>query len=137
MMGRGPAIKIIDFGLCTDASQGEVVHMVGSPFWMPPEMIKREAHGLPVDIWSFGICCMEMANGHPPNRKSSIMAMFVACVEGYPQPFEDPQYWSDEFKDFVGCCLQQNPRDRWTIAQLQEVPHIKKNRKKCTSALRG
>lgn len=26
----------------------------------------------PVDVWSFGICCMEMANGHPPNRQSSI-----------------------------------------------------------------
>lgn len=39
---------------------------------MPPEMIKRQPHGLPVDVWSFGICCMEMANGHVPNRKSSL-----------------------------------------------------------------
>lgn len=30
-------VKLIDFGLCSDISQGEVVHMVGSPFWMPPE----------------------------------------------------------------------------------------------------
>lgn len=108
--------------------------MVGSPFWMPPEMIKREPHSLAVDIWSFGICCMEMANGHPPNRKSSIMviklgfkathlnqAMFVACVEGYPEPFEEPNFWTDEFRDFIGCCLQRNPNDRWPVSQLQEV----------------
>jgi serine/threonine protein kinase len=31
-------MKLVDFGLCSDISQGEVVHMVGSPFWMPPEV---------------------------------------------------------------------------------------------------
>jgi hypothetical protein len=30
--------RLVDFGLCSDISQGEVVHMVGSPFWMPPEV---------------------------------------------------------------------------------------------------
>lgn len=58
-------------GLCTDTSQGPVVHMVGSPYWMPPEMIKKDPHGLPVDVWSFGICIVEMITGNPPNHKSS------------------------------------------------------------------
>lgn len=38
----------VDFGLCCDVSKGEKVHMVGSPFWMPPEMILCQPHGLPV-----------------------------------------------------------------------------------------
>eukprot|EP01126_Amoeba_proteus_P036018 TRINITY_DN364_c0_g1_i9.p1 TRINITY_DN364_c0_g1~~TRINITY_DN364_c0_g1_i9.p1 ORF type:complete len:323 (-),score=50.45 TRINITY_DN364_c0_g1_i9:321-1289(-) len=122
MIGRDARIKIIDFGLCSDISQGEVVHMVGSPFWMPPEMIKKQPHGLPVDIWSFGICCMEMANGHPPHRKSSIKAMFVSCVTGYPEPFEDMTLWTEEFKDFVGCCIQREASSRWTVPQLQQHP---------------
>lgn len=46
--------------------------MVGSPFWMPPEMIKRLPYSYPVDIWSFAICLLELANGQPPNRKSSL-----------------------------------------------------------------
>jgi len=116
-------VKLIDFGLCSDISQGEVVHMVGSPFWMPPEMIKRQPHGLPVDIWSFGICCMEMANGHPPNRQSSISAMFIAAVYGYPEPFESDK-WSATFKDFLQRCLQINPRDRYTVPKLQAHPFL-------------
>ena len=44
--------------------------MVGSPFWMPPEMIKRQPHGLEIDIWSLGIVALEMANGYPPNKQS-------------------------------------------------------------------
>lgn len=67
--------------------------MVGSPFWMPPEMIVHKPHGylfsfayyfylvgLLADIWSMGITAMEMANGHPPHRKSPMRAMFVAAT---------------------------------------------------------
>lgn len=50
-----------------------------------------------------------------------LQAMFIACVEGYPEPFEEPNYWTDEFRDFIGCCLQRNPKDRWSVAQLQQV----------------
>ncbi len=47
--------------------------------------------------------------------------MFVACVDGYPEPFEEPRFWTDEFRDFISCCLQLNPKDRWPVAKLQEV----------------
>jgi len=119
-------VKLIDFGLCSDISQGEVVHMVGSPFWMPPEMIKRQPHGLSTDVWSFGICCMEMANGHVPNRKSSIAAMFISASDGYPMPFEEPEDWSDEFNDFIMHCLRCDPTERWTVPQLLEHPFMAK-----------
>jgi len=119
-------VKLIDFGLCSDISQGEVVHMVGSPFWMPPEMIKRQPHGLSTDVWSFGICCMEMANGHVPNRKSSIAAMFISASDGYPMPFEQPEDWSDEFNDFIMHCLRCDPTERWTVPQLLEHPFMAK-----------
>lgn len=35
---------IVDFGLCVDVSDGPKNSMVGSPFWMPPEMIQRKPH---------------------------------------------------------------------------------------------
>merc|ERR1711959_42771 len=54
MMSTSAEIKLIDFGLCRDLRDGPQTHMVGSPYWMPPEMIKKQPHGLPVDIWSTG-----------------------------------------------------------------------------------
>lgn len=124
MIDLNGVVKIIDFGLCSDISQGEVVHMVGSPFWMPPEMIKREPHGLAVDIWSFAICLMEVANGHPPNRRSSIKAMFTAGTVGYPQPLEHSDRWSDHFKDFLNGCLRVDPSQRRTVKQLLQHPFL-------------
>jgi len=117
MLDLNGNVKLIDFGLCSDISQGQVVHMVGSPFWMPPEMIQRKPHGLPVDIWSFGICIMEMANGHPPHRKSSIRAMFECATVGYPEPLSK-KHWSEFIREFISRCLVQDPEDRWTVKQL-------------------
>jgi serine/threonine protein kinase len=50
MMSIDGDIKLIDFGLCADVSEGERVQMLGSPFWMPPEMIHRKPHGCAVSL---------------------------------------------------------------------------------------
>eukprot|EP01127_Copromyxa_protea_P008831 TRINITY_DN2036_c0_g2_i1.p1 TRINITY_DN2036_c0_g2~~TRINITY_DN2036_c0_g2_i1.p1 ORF type:complete len:380 (+),score=82.88 TRINITY_DN2036_c0_g2_i1:64-1203(+) len=126
VLGKDGSVKIIDFGLCSDISGGELVHRVGSPFWLPPEMINHELHGLPVDVWSFGICCMEMVNGHPPHHRSALRAMFVAATKGYEEPVEDPSAWSSETCDFIGWCVKKDPKQRWTVAQLLEHAFVKK-----------
>lgn len=41
MMSVSAEIKLIDFGLCRDMADGPQIHMVGSPYWMPPEMIRK------------------------------------------------------------------------------------------------
>jgi len=117
VLGKDGAVKIIDFGLGSDISGGEIVHRVGSPFWLPPEMINHQPHGLPVDVWSFGICCMEIVNFHPPHHLFALKAMFTAAIEGYPNPVEGDS-WSAPVRDFIGRCVMKEPKDRWTVAQL-------------------
>merc|ERR1711916_182042 len=75
-------VKLIDFGLCCDLRLGQPTHMVGSPFWIPPEMVRREPHGTAADVWSFGICTLELANNVIPNRHNSIYAMFYNTIRG-------------------------------------------------------
>jgi len=119
MMTTQGDVKLIDFGLCVDLAEDEQPeHMVGSPFWMPPEMIQRRPYGPAVDIWSFAICLLELANGQPPNRKSALKAMFVAGTTGYEQPFNKPDHWSSPFKDFISKCLEMDPQDRATADDL-------------------
>ncbi|EFA80301.1 putative protein serine/threonine kinase [Heterostelium album PN500] len=125
MMSVEGKVKLIDFGLCEDVSTGSPCHMVGSPFWMAPEMILGKPHNTPVDIWSFAISLLEMANQRPPMMESAVKAMFTVATEG-STGFDEPDIWSDCFKEFLSLCLRLDPEERATAADLLKHPFIKK-----------
>lgn len=67
--------KLADFGCSKSISvkssgPGENFQtMLGTPYWMAPEVMRQEGHGRMADIWSFGCTLVEMASGKPPWAK--------------------------------------------------------------------
>eukprot|EP01156_Anaeramoeba_ignava_P010169 Anaeramoba_ignava/a479016_469.p2 GENE.a479016_469~~a479016_469.p2 ORF type:complete len:393 (-),score=140.74 a479016_469:1535-2713(-) len=121
-------VKLADFGYCAQLTE-EVTKrnsVVGTPYWMAPELIRGQDYGVKVDIWSLGILMVEMAEGEPPYLDyPPLRALFLIATHG-PPDLKEPNAWSSEFKDFMAKCLEKEVNSRATADQLLRHPFIRK-----------
>eukprot|EP01111_Echinosteliopsis_oligospora_P000746 TRINITY_DN1087_c0_g2_i3.p1 TRINITY_DN1087_c0_g2~~TRINITY_DN1087_c0_g2_i3.p1 ORF type:complete len:490 (+),score=171.89 TRINITY_DN1087_c0_g2_i3:318-1787(+) len=102
--------KLADFGYAAQLTnkQKQRNTVVGTPYWMAPELIRGHDYGTKVDIWSLGIMLIEMAEGEPPYMEyPPLRALFLITTKGIP-PLKDQSKWSRDFHDFFQKCLDVN-----------------------------
>eukprot|EP01095_Lingulamoeba_sp_RSL-Kostka_P011926 TRINITY_DN464_c0_g2_i3.p1 TRINITY_DN464_c0_g2~~TRINITY_DN464_c0_g2_i3.p1 ORF type:complete len:497 (-),score=192.33 TRINITY_DN464_c0_g2_i3:35-1525(-) len=126
LLGDDGSVKIADFGYAAQLTQKKKQRntVVGTPYWMAPELIRGHDYGKKVDIWSTGIMIMEMAEGEPPYMEfPPLRALFLITTKGIP-PLKDSG-WSDEFKDFCKLCLIKDTEERLGAEELLKHPFLK------------
>ncbi|XP_006494294.2 mitogen-activated protein kinase kinase kinase 1-like isoform X2 [Citrus sinensis] len=124
LVNANGSVKLADFGLAKAITMNDVKSCKGSPFWMAPEVVnsKNGGYGLPADIWSVGCTVLEMLTRCRPYFGVEWALFKIARGELPPIP----DSVSRDARDFILKCLQVNPNDRPTAAQLMEHPFVKR-----------
>jgi len=120
LLNSSGAVKIADFGYAAQLTSDKIKRntIVGTPYWMAPELIRGQDYSHKVDIWSTGIMMMEMAEGNPPYMEHPpLRALFLITTKGIPG-LKSPDAWSSEFRQFVSLSLELEPNNRPDATQL-------------------
>jgi len=124
LLNRKGDVKLADFGVA--AVMGDTdkhFTIVGSPYWMAPEIIQAVGHSTLSDIWSLGCTVIELLTGEPPYFGLNPMtAMFKIVQTAAPIP----QDLSATMHDFLSKCFHKDPDTRPPASELLKDPLFKR-----------
>ena len=119
LVGKNGNVKLCDFGICKRyIENGMKKFRGGSPYWMAPEILKKEEYNQNIDIWALGITCIELAEYEPPYSKYSPEEVLKKIIKNPPKGLNEPEKWSYEFNDFIKKCLEIDKNKRPFAGEL-------------------
>ncbi|KAF9265314.1 hypothetical protein L218DRAFT_957501 [Marasmius fiardii PR-910] len=129
LTNKDGTVKLADFGVASSTTTGAVSDdaVVGSPYWMAPEVIEQSGATTASDIWSVGCVVIELLEGAPPYHDLDPMpALFRIVQDDYP-PI--PEGASPVVKDFLMHCFQKDCNLRISAKKLLRHPWMISARK--------
>eukprot|EP00002_Diphylleia_rotans_P019767 TRINITY_DN381_c0_g1_i1.p1 TRINITY_DN381_c0_g1~~TRINITY_DN381_c0_g1_i1.p1 ORF type:complete len:428 (+),score=83.49 TRINITY_DN381_c0_g1_i1:647-1930(+) len=127
LLGSKGEVKLADFGYCAQltAEKTKRTSVVGTPYWMAPELIRGLEYGPKVDVWSIGVLLMEMVDGDPPYIDfPPIRALFLIATNGTPD-FKKLDRVTPLIRAFSSVCLAVDPDKRASSEEALQHEFLK------------
>ena len=129
LLNMDGSVKLIDLGFCcknTNADHNSKKGtLVGTSYWMAPEVITCQHYTTKLDIWALGILTIEMIEGEPPYFKETPMwALYLITVNGKPK-VSNKQRINDSLLKFLDRCLEVDVNERASASDLLHHAFIK------------
>nr|XP_046164091.1 serine/threonine-protein kinase PAK 6 [Oncorhynchus gorbuscha] len=122
-------IKLSDFGFCAQISKDipKRKSLVGTPYWMAPEVISKSPYSTEVDVWSLGIMVVEMVDGEPPYFSETPVAAMRRLRDEPAPTVRNATQVSPVLKNFLDRMLIRDPVERASATDLLEHPFLLKS----------
>ncbi|KAG6407679.1 hypothetical protein SASPL_130676 [Salvia splendens] len=129
-------VKLADFGVATKLTEADVnTHsVVGTPYWMAPEVIEMSGVCAASDIWSVGCTVIELLTCVPPYFDLQPMPALFRIVQDENPPI--PNSLSPAITDFLRQCFKKDAGQRPDAKTLLSHPWIKNSRRALQNTLR-
>eukprot|EP00744_Colponema_vietnamica_P007142 GILI01010309.1.p1 GENE.GILI01010309.1~~GILI01010309.1.p1 ORF type:complete len:449 (+),score=58.23 GILI01010309.1:41-1348(+) len=129
LLTRRGIVKLSDFGFSRQfdgtVSQGVADTFLGTPYYLAPELWKRQKYGKKADVWSLGIVLYEMITLKRPFVSNNMRGLMNCILQGeYELPSRVP--YSDDFIQMLNAMLQVDPLRRTTVAEILETSIMRK-----------
>ena len=118
-------VKLGDFGIakCLAMTIDKAKTVVGTPYYLSPEIVQNKPYNFKSDIWSLGVLLYEMSVLKMPFDATSLPMLSLKIMRGqYPSL---PNPFSRDIKNLISMMLQVEPTKRPTITELLRQPIIK------------
>ena len=96
-------IKLGDFGLSRKFFNGYAKTVLGTPLYMPPEILERKQYNEKADIWALGCSIYELTSFRTPYEAPNMQILYTKIKSGIPQRIE--MKYSDELWNFISKML--------------------------------
>ncbi|XP_039532467.1 calcium/calmodulin-dependent protein kinase type II subunit beta isoform X25 [Pimephales promelas] len=124
---KNAAVKLADFGLAIEVQgdQQAWFGFAGTPGYLSPEVLRKEAYGKPVDIWACGVILYILLVGYPPfwdEDQHKLYQQIKAGAYDFPSPEWDTV--TPEAKNLINQMLTINPGKRITAQEALKHPWV-------------
>ncbi|KAL3317906.1 Serine/threonine-protein kinase PAK 7 [Cichlidogyrus casuarinus] len=119
-------IKLSDFGFSAQITP-EIrrrTSLVGTPYWMAPEVINRSSYTTAVDVWSCGVLIIEMVDGEPTFFNEAPVTAMRWIRESETPFLRNAARCSEMLRSFLSLMLIREHQRRATAAQLLRHPFL-------------
>ena len=120
MISREGVVKVMDFGIVKDPMSSDLTRtgtVVGTPYYIAPEVLGGDAEDERSDIWSVGVMLYELATGQRPFGGVDYQELFAAVRKGRFRPVRslEPAV-PRRLANAIERCMEQRPDRRWETA---------------------
>lgn len=122
---KNGTLKLGDFGIAKilDNSIQNANTVVGTPYYMSPEICKNNPYSFKSDLWSLGCIVYEMCELRRPFESSNLLGLVSEITEKNYKPISSN--YSKSLHDLISLILIKDPSQRPSLEELKNHEFFK------------